>query len=138
MTLDHQAADQVKIGSDRSFGFVFAVFFLLIGVFPLIRLAQPHLWALVLAAILAVVSMAVPAWLHPFNRLWFRFGLLLHRVVTPLVMGALFLIAVVPTGLIMRALRKDLLRLRFDPSAGSYWVVRQPPGPAADSFSNQF
>jgi hypothetical protein len=76
--------------------------------------------------------------LRPFNRLWFRFGLLLSRVVNPLVMGLLFYFTVTPIGLIMRALGKDPLRLRFDRGARTYWIDRQPPGPEPETMRQQF
>ncbi|MBT3401824.1 MAG: hypothetical protein HN420_17765, partial [Rhodospirillaceae bacterium] len=79
-----------------------------------------------------------PGLLAPLNRLWTRFGLLLHRIVNPIVMGFLFYLTVTPMALIMRALGKDLLRLKRDPEAKSYWIERTPPGPAPDTMSNQF
>ena len=76
--------------------------------------------------------------LRPLNIAWTRFGLLLHAVVNPVVMALLFYGTVLPTGLVMRALGRDLLRLRRDPAAESYWIARQPPGPAPDTFKDQF
>ena len=71
----------------------------------------------------------VPATLKPLNRMWFKFGLLLHKVVNPIVMALVFFGTVLPTGLIMRALGKDPLRLKWQPDANSYWIERRPPGP---------
>jgi hypothetical protein len=76
--------------------------------------------------------------LKPLNRLWLKFGLLLHKVVNPIVMGFVFFGAVLPTGLIMRALGKDLLRRKWQPDANSYWIERRPPGPAPASMRDQF
>lgn len=126
------------MGSERSFGLVFAVVFGVIGLWPLLKGEPLHLWALGAAAALLVLALAIPAALKPFNRLWFRFGLLLHKVMTPLIMGLMFFGAFMPTGLIMRALGKDILRLKFDPQAQSYWIERHPPGPAPESLRNQF
>jgi hypothetical protein len=81
---------------------------------------------------------AWPAPLRPLNRLWFRIGLLLHRIVTPVVMGLVFFCSVVPIGLLMRALGKDLLRLRREADAQSYWIEREPPGPARGTMKKQF
>lgn len=126
------------MGSDRSFGLVFAVVFALVGLAPLRHGAEPRLWALALAVTFLVAALAAPGMLRPLNRLWFRFGLLLHHVVTPVVMGLLFFVVVTPVGLLMRATGKDPLRLRRDSAAASYWIERQPPGPAPASMRQQF
>jgi len=125
-------------GSDRSFGLVFTVVFALIGLWPLIDGGMLRIWALAVSVIFLVVSFARPAILAPLNRLWMKFGELLHKIVNPIVMGLMFFGAVTPTGLIMRALGKDLLRLKKDPAAKSYWIERQPPGPAPESMKHQF
>jgi hypothetical protein len=85
-----------------------------------------------------MVAWLSPAALAPLNRVWTRFGLLLHRIVSPVVLGVMFFVVVTPMGLIMRALGKDPLRLRFDRDARSYWIDRRPPGPAPDTLNNQF
>jgi hypothetical protein len=79
-----------------------------------------------------------PAVLHPLNLIWLKFGLLLHRVVNPVIMALLFFGTVLPTGLVMRMLGKDLLRLKHEPGAERYWIVRQPPGPAPETMKDQF
>ncbi|TAN58336.1 MAG: hypothetical protein EPN26_01610 [Rhodospirillales bacterium] len=135
---DFRAKQEVKQGSDKAFGLVFAGFFALIGLWPLIHAEAPRLWALVLAALFLAVSYVRPELLKPLNRLWFLFGLLLHKVVSPLVMGLVFFLTVAPTGLIMRALGKDPLRLKRDPKASSYWILREPHGPEAGSMTRQF
>jgi hypothetical protein len=84
------------------------------------------------------VALLWPAVLAPLNRIWTRFGLLLHRIVSPVVLGVMFFGVVTPMGLVMRALGKDPLRLRFDPAARTYWIERRPPGPAPDTLNNQF
>jgi hypothetical protein len=90
------------------------------------------------AALFLAAALLRPALLNPLNRLWLKFGLLLHRVVNPIVMGLLFYGTVWPTGLVMRALGKDLLRLKRQPEAHSYWIVRAPPGPAPETMKDQF
>ena len=85
-----------------------------------------------------LAALAVPRLLAPANRLWMKFGLLLHRVTNPLIMGLLFYLTVTPTALIMRALGKDPLSLRLDPEARTYWIDRDPPGPSAESMTDQF
>lgn len=130
--------DEVQGSSDRGFGFVFAGFFGIIGTLKLWRGGSGFEWWLAAAVIVLLLALAAPWLLGPFNRLWMRFGLLLHRVMNPLVMGLMFYVGVVPIGLLMRALGKRPLHLAFDPHAASYWVVRQPPGPTPDSIRRQF
>lgn len=127
-----------KAGSERAFGFVFAAVFAIIGLWPLIAGGPPRLWALSVAGAFLLVALLFPKALGPLNRLWFKFGLLLHRVVSPLVMGFLFFVAVTPVALIMRLLGKDVLNLRFQRGAKSYWIERTPPGPAPDTMRRQF
>ncbi len=129
---------KVEGSSDRSFGFVFAVVFALIGLWPLMGGGQVRIWGLGIAAAFALVALARPGLLAPLNRLWTRFGLLLHKVVSPLIMGMLFYLTVTPIGLLMRAMGKDPLRLRPDPDAASYWIERDPPGPPPETMKNQF
>ena len=138
-THERLAQDEtVAIGSDRGFGIVFAVVFTAIGLLPLIRGEPPRGWSLAIAGAFLAVTLVKPAWLAPLNTLWFRFGLLLQRVVHPIVLAVIYFAVVTPTGLIMRALGKDPLRLRFDPDATSYWIPRDPPGPEPESMKNQF
>jgi len=122
--------------SDRSFGFVFAVVFAIIGCWPLIHGAAPRWWALGLAAAFAALALARPQLLHPLNRAWLAFGLLLHRVVSPLVMGMVFFTVVTPTGWIMRLRGKDVLSLKRRPDLDSYWITRGPS--QTESMKNQF
>lgn len=129
---------EVKSSSDRSFGLIFSVVFAVVGLLPLMDGGRLRWWALAIAIILAVIAFAVPQVLAPVNRLWHRFGLLLNRIAAPLAIGLVFYLAVTPTGLIMRALGNDLLRLKRDTSVGSYWIKRDPPGPAPDGMSRQF
>lgn len=130
--------EAVEGSSDRAFGIVFTVVFAVIGAWPLPWGNPPRIWALVLAAAFLAVALAAPALLAPLNRLWLRLGLLLHKIITPLVMGLIFFLAVTPTGLILRAMGKDPLRLRRDAAANSYWIHRTPPGPPPGSIRNQF
>ena len=131
-------SDEVKSGSDRAFGFVFAVVFLLIGLLPFLNDNPIRLWAVIIAVALIVISLTLPRILSPFNRVWFKFGLLLHKIVSPIIMGVLFYLTVTPMALIMRLLGKPPLSLSFDKSAKSYWIHRDPPGPEPDSIKRQF
>ena len=124
--------------SDRAFGLVFAAFFAILMVLPLFRGGGIRLWAMFIALAFALFAMAVPHVLAPLNRAWSAVGDVLHRIVSPLALGVLYFGVVVPTGLAMRAAGKDPLRLRFEPAARSYWIDRQPPGPAAESLKDPF
>ncbi|MCK6451146.1 MAG: SxtJ family membrane protein [Alphaproteobacteria bacterium] len=131
--------ETVAGSSDRSFGLVFAGFFTLLLLLKLWSGWTTSGWVyLGLALAFAVAALTVPSVLAPMNRLWLKFGLLLHRIISPLVMGMLFYTVVTPIGLLMRALGKDLLRLKRDPAASSYWILREPPGPAPDTMKQQF
>jgi hypothetical protein len=128
----------IQGSSDRGFGLVFSVCFAAVGLLPLLQGNAPRLWAVVASGVMLVVAMLAPALLRPFNRLWTRFGILLHSVVSPVALAIVFFGVVTPTGLLMRLFGKDLLGLRFDRNAASYWVKRTPPGPTADSLRQQF
>ena len=108
------------------------------GLWPLLDGHGPRFWSLAIAAAVLGVALFAPHLLRPFNRLWFRFGMLLHKVVTPVLMGVVFFLTVVPTGLIFRLFGKDLLRLRCDNDAETYWIDREPRGPEPDTMPNQF
>lgn len=132
------APREVKEATDRSFGFVFAVVFLIVGCWPFIRLEPPRWWALAIAVVFAAIALVHPRLLAPLNRVWMAFGRLLHRVVSPLVMGLVFFLCVTPIALLMRALGKDVLSLRRDTGASSYWTARDPSPPQAEAMRRQF
>lgn len=134
--LDHDRL--TPAGSERSFGIVFALVFTLVFLWPVFSGGRLRWWALGAATLFFVAAFFLPWALRPLNSAWQGVGRLLHRLVSPVILGMLFYFTVVPTGLVMRILGKDPLRLRFDPAARSYWIERQPPGPAADSLRNQF
>ena len=134
----YERREEVKGSSERSFGIVFAVVFAVIGLLPLIHAGAVRLWSLAVGAAFLLCAYALPSVLAPLNRLWLRFGLLLHRIVSPLVLGIMFYLVITPIGLLMRALGKDPLRLRFDRHAASYWIDRVPPGPEPESLKDQF
>lgn len=126
--------DEEVVGpSDRSFGLLFAAVFGLIALLPLWRGAPIRGWALALSVLSAVLALAWPRALAPLNRVWLHVGLLLHRVVNPLVMGVLFYLVVTPFAVVMRRVRRELTRrLRPDPSAPSYWIPRDGPASRMD------
>ena len=131
-------AGDVKVGSERAFGWVFAAVFALIGLWPLLSAESVRLWALIVAALFIAAAYFAPGALKPLNRLWFLFGMLLHKIVSPLVMALLFFVTVTPIAVFMRLAGKDPLRLKFDRAAKSYWIERTPPGPAPETMRNQF
>jgi len=129
---------RVVMGSDRSFGLVFAGIFALIACWPALRHGEAvRWWALGASLVFLGLSIFADERLAPLNRLWFKFGLALHTVIGPVVMGLLFFGAVLPVGLVLRAAGKDLLRLRPSDEI-SYWIRRDPPGPGPKSMSQQF
>lgn len=139
--MGHESFDRdttVQGSSNRTLGVVFAAVFLIIGAFPVLFGGAPRWWSLAVAAVFALIAFLAPALLGPLNRLWTRFGLLLHRIVSPLVLGIMFFLVVTPIALLMRALGKDPLRLRFEAGARSYWIERTPPGPPPQSLPDQF
>jgi hypothetical protein len=128
----------VRGSSDRNFGLVFAIAFLAVGVWPLCYGAQMRIWALVIAGGFLMLAILRPAVLHPLNRLWTHFGLLLGRMMNPVMTGVLFFVVFTPFGLLTQLLRKDPLRLTLISEAETYWIKRQPPGPKPETMSKQF
>lgn len=129
---------QIEGSSDRVFGLVFAGVFLVIAGWPLFSGEMPRWWASGVAAVFALVALVKPALLGGLNRLWIKLGILFGKVVSPVALGILFYGVLVPIGAVMRLTGKDPLRLKLDPSAASYWIPREPPGPPPDSMTNQF
>jgi hypothetical protein len=127
-----------KQSSDRFFGLTFFVVFLLIALWPVLFGGAVRLSFLGIALGFLVIALAVPAWLGPMNRLWLKFGAVLHTITSPIILGIMFFLVILPIGLIMRLLGKDFLRLKFDRAAPSYWIVRVPPGPQRNSLNRQF
>lgn len=128
----------IEGSSNRSFGFVFAVVFLIIALWPLMSARPIRLWAAAIAIAFAVVALAAPSLLAGMNRAWMKFGLLLGRVVSPIALGVLFFAAFTPMGLLVRLLGKDSMRLKKPVDATTYWVERRPPGPPPESLKNQY
>jgi hypothetical protein len=134
----YDRADAVTGGSDRAFGLVFAAVFLIVAFFPVAFGGSIRFWSVAVASVFLATALLRPAILAPLNRLWTRFGALLHRIVSPIVLGFMFFAVITPMGLLRRMLVKDPLHMRFDPQASSYWVERKPPGPPPESLINQF
>jgi len=128
----------VRPSSDRTFGLVMSAFFLLAGVWPLVHGQPIRVWMVILAAAFLAFALVYARALHPLNRLWTLLAILLHRIVSPVVLAILFYVVVTPVALGMRMFKRDALRLRTDPSAPTYWLPRQPPGPPPESMVHQF
>jgi len=129
---------EFKSSSNRVFGLTGAAAFGLLGLWPLVRHRPLRPWALALAVMLLVAAILRPQLLGPANRLWLRLGLLMQRLVTPAVMALVFYSTLTPVALVLRLLGRDLLRLRIDRAASTYWIERRPPGPAPSTMRQQF
>jgi hypothetical protein len=127
---------RIVASSDRSLGLVFAGFFVIVAMVPLLHRDGVRWWAFAIAALFLLLACAAPRLLSPLNRLWLRLGLALGGVVGAVVMAVVYYAVVVPIGLIVQ--RKDPLRLKRDPGAATYWIERDPPGPPHDSMPRQF
>ena len=118
--------DEVKIGSNRSFGIVFFVVFLIIATFPLMNGDELMLWSLTISVVFLFLGLINSKILNPLNKLWFKFGIFLGKIISPVVMGIIFFLVVTPIGLLMRLLNKDLLNLKFNKNT-SYWIEKTDP-----------
>ena len=126
--------DEIKISSNRSFGTVFFIVFLLIALYPLLKGNDLRIWSLVISFIFLILGLINSKILTPLNRLWFKFGLLLGKFISPLIMGIIFFIVVTPIGIIMRLLKKDLLNLKYNKKE-TYWIDKSGP---KSKMKNQF
>ena len=129
---------EVRGSSDRSFGLWFALFFTVAGLLPLRSSRPVKLGPLAVAIVFLLVAILAPRVLRPLNRLWTKIGLVLGKIVNPIVMSVVFLLVVTPLALVFRALGKDLLRQRAAPDATTYWLPRDPPGPEPETMARQF
>ena len=125
---------EIKIGSNRSFGIVFSIFFLLISLYPLINDDKIRHWALLISFIFLVLGFLNSRLLSPLNKIWFKFGLFLGKLISPLIMGTIFFFVVTPIGILMRVLKKDLLNLRINKNK-TYWIEKTEP---KSKMKNQF
>ena len=126
--------DNIKIGSNRSFGIVFFIVFLVIAFYPLTNNGELRLWSLIISLIFLFLGLANSKILYPLNKLWFKFGIFLGKVISPLIMGIIFFLVVTPIGILMRLLNKDLLNLKFNNSS-TYWIEKTEP---KSKMKNQF
>ena len=126
--------DDIKVGSNRSFGIVFFVVFLLIALYPFTYGGEIRIWSAITSLIFLVLGLLNSKFLTPLNKLWFRFGVFLGKIISPVVMGIIFFLVVTPIGLIMRLLGKDLLNLKYSKNK-SYWIEKDGP---ESKMKNQF
>ena len=124
----------IKIGSNRSFGIVFFIVFLLIAIYPILSGESVRLWSLAIATIFFILGIINSSLLSPLNKIWFKFGLLLGRFISPLIMGLIFFLVVTPIALLMKLLKKDLLNLKYSKD-NTYWIVKSGP---KSKMKNQF
>tara|TARA_B100000530_G_C15605949_1_gene348344 strand:+ start:173 stop:562 length:390 start_codon:yes stop_codon:yes gene_type:complete len=124
----------IKIGSNRSFGVVFFIVFLLIGLWPILKGNELRIWSIVISLIFLTLGILNSKILTPFNKVWFRFGIFLGNFISPIIMGIVFFLVVTPTGLIMKLFRKDLINLRKNNSS-TYWIEKKD---IKSSMKNQF
>ena len=116
--------DNINIGSNRSFGIVFFIFFLIVSFWPIFNEESPRIWSLLVSLIFLILGLINSNLLSPFNKLWFKFGIFLGNFISPIVMGLVFFLVVTPIGLIMKLLGKDLLRLKKKKNSNTYWLKK--------------
>ena len=126
--------DDIKISSNRSFGIVFFIVFLLIALYPLIYSGEIRVWSAIISLILLALGVLNSKILTPLNKLWFKFGIFLSKIISPLIMGIIFFLVVTPIGLIMRIFKKDILNLKYNKNL-SYWIEINGP---KSKMKNQF
>ena len=125
---------KIKISSNRSFGIVFAIVFLLISFWPILNEGQIRLWSIIISIIFLILGLLNSKLLKPLNILWFKFGIFLGKIISPLIMGIIFFFVVTPIAVLMRLLKKDLLNLKFT-NKTSYWIEKNDP---KSKMKNQF
>ena len=130
--------EDIKVSSNRSFGMVFTLFFLVVGIWQISAEKSLGWYFFASALLFFIVAITFPSLLGPFNRAWFKFGLLLGQAVNPVILGLVFFLVVTPIGIVRRLLGKDSLHLKTKPNLKSYWIDRNPPGPKLGSMTKQF
>jgi len=115
--------NKIKIGSNRSFGIVFSIVFLIIAIWPLLSGKEISYWLLIISVVFLILGLIKSKILTPLNKIWFKIGILLGNIVSPVVLGVIFFLVVTPTSIIMKILRKDLLNLKKN-NNNSYWIEK--------------
>ena len=117
-------SDKIKISSNRSFGLVFFVVFLIVSLWPLTSVGSIRIWSAIISAVFLILGLINSRLLTPLNVLWFKFGMILGAIISPIVMGIVFFLVVTPTGFILRIMGKDLLNKKYDKEKETYWIKR--------------
>ena len=118
--------NEIKISSNRNFGIVFFIFFLVVAIYPLINSNEIQIWSLILSLLFLILGLINSKILTPLNKLWFKFGIFLGKIISPIIMGIIFFFVVTPIGFIMRLLSKDILNLKYN-NENSYWIKKTGP-----------
>ena len=126
--------DDIKVSSNRSFGIVFFIVFLLIATYPLLKGNDLRIWSLLISFGFLILGLINSKILSPLNKLWFKFGLILGKIISPLIMGIIFFVVVTPIGIVMRVLKKDFLNLKYNQKE-TYWIKKTGP---KSKMKNQF
>ena len=131
--------DNVELPSDRKFGLLFVIVFAVLAGYGYLKAwsSQAIVLCIAMSLVLAVITIIMPRILAPLNKAWLRLGLLLGKIVNPIVLGLIFFGILTPVSIATRAFGRDELRLK-QKNLDSYWIERDPPGPASDSYKNQF
>ena len=126
--------DDIKIGSNRSFGIVFFIVFFLIAIYPLINQGEIRVWSVLISLLFLILGIINSKILTPLNKVWFKFGIFLGKIISPIIMGIIFFLVVTPIAFLMRILKKDLLNLKYNKNS-SYWIEKTDP---KSTMKNQF
>ena len=132
---EHESHFEVKIGSEKSFGIVFGLFFLIIGLFPMIKNNNPYYLLLIISLVFFLISFTIPRILKVPNKLWFKFGNLIGYFVSPIIMLLIYITTMIPIGIILKICKKDLLKQSFEPKSTTYWINKNDD---SQSMKNQF
>ena len=126
--------NDVKIGSNKSFGIVFFLVFLIISLYPMLGGESLRIWSLAISIFFLILGLLNSRLLSPLNKLWFKFGIILGKIISPIIMGIIFFFVVTPIGYLMRLFKKDVLSLKFNDNK-TYWVEKSGP---KSKMKNQF
>ena len=126
--------EKIKLPSNRNFGIVFSIVFLIIAIWPILNQNEIRIWSIIISLIFLILGLINSKFLSPLNKVWFKFGLILGSVIAPIVMGIIFFLVVTPTGLIMKALGKDILGLKRNKN-NTYWLEKDNSN---NNLKNQF
>ena len=125
--MKHVDSEKIKISSNRSFGLLFFVVFLIVSLWPLTHEGSIRIWSVIISVIFLILGLLNSKFLTPLNLLWFKFGIILGAIVSPIVMGIVFFLVVTPIGLVLSIMGKDVLNKKYNKKKETYWVKRETP-----------